>query len=222
MEWISSLKIKYLDRDIGYLEPVDSIEWKFDLVNYHKQEAKKILDLDQSPELQTENNSRSTSLRLDRTVLALEGHIIGMAYALHSMGDLFAQLINYCILKSKFSESAVSVKGVIAFFNKNDTACPIIDALIMLTTSEEYKYCEGFVNSIKHRRAIRSGRVYSRLNLALTEYHSQLKYEGLYISAFSYNQQKYEFREIADFVDKDSDLLISTFNDLGVAIAGYG
>jgi hypothetical protein len=110
---------------------------------------------------------RLGSTQFIKTQLEVEIYVESIASNLHSLADVFAQVINEIVLKpllpdtEYFSSEKVDlnkIKEKLAGLSLEPTKKRYIDEIIKnvknLSDSSEFLYVSGFVNTIKHRRLL--------------------------------------------------------------------
>ena len=83
-----------------------------------------------------------------------ETYIEAAAQNLHSLADIFCQILNKVLLNSRLHEADVSTRKIIKELQDEKNTQEIVTALEDLQDSHEFKYIAAFVNTIKHRRLL--------------------------------------------------------------------
>jgi hypothetical protein len=90
----------------------------------------------------------------DRAWFEAEAYAEAALQALHSMGDVLAQIVNVVVLNSQLKEHQVSLKRVKRELLEQGIAPVVANSIQLMLASDEFKYTEAFVNTIKHRRLL--------------------------------------------------------------------
>lgn len=128
----------------------NSIDLRYSRALFHKEKADKILN---------DLFSQSFSTADDRFYEAWESfetHVECFVYALHSMADILAQILNIVLLRGKFAEDQVSLKRLQNEMDRQGIAPDVSNKIKDLFDSTEFCYIEAFCNTKKHRRVIDS------------------------------------------------------------------
>jgi len=116
------------------------------------------------------------SAQFRKTQLEVEIYIESIASNLHSLADVLAQIINEIVLKpllpcdehisservdlnkvkTKLDQVKTKLVGLTLDSAKYRYISQIIDSIVNLSSSSEFLYISGFVNTIKHRRLLKT------------------------------------------------------------------
>ena len=144
-----------------------------------------------------------------------ESYIEAALQASHSLADIIAQIINVAILGSHFTDKAdVDIKKVYRELNCRGVVTDITRAVQVLLDSPEYRYINGFVNTIKHR------------NLIYTDFHIEFgvrarNEQGMRFKSFTYNGVEFPITWASDIVNVTIPNLGNYIIDIGNAVNDY-
>jgi hypothetical protein len=85
-----------------------------------------------------------------RALVVSEANLLGCIYAVRSLLDIFAQLVNELALKPKLAVKKVDIMEVI----ENLAPSKLKTELDKLKASSEFRYVTRFVNTTKHRQLV--------------------------------------------------------------------
>jgi hypothetical protein len=186
-----------------------SLQFRVGQAEYHAQEAYRVWD-----EL-----FRKTFVvggpDEQRALLACEAHVEASVYALHSLADILAQVINVVILGGQNPEGKVSLKRLIGDLDKHGAADQVAKETNRLLGSEAFGYIDAFCNTIKHRRLVKPVRFQ-------VEYgHDGSREFALQFEAFTYSGKSYPDTWGKDILDRYRLELFELCNNVGVAINDF-
>jgi hypothetical protein len=187
-----------------------SLMWKLNLVRYHADESKEAItrllgdrkDVDPTEivDLILEQGSGSEKGKsFYRMQFAAEANLIACAQSLHSMADIFGQVIYISLdldntLPKPIPKRMQYLHAVNDCMKKNSIGLSITMKLDELLESQEYCYLKDFMNVTKHR---------SLVPARYTVTFGAEALHGLQISRFSYDGRDYETKWSDDFLNKD-------------------
>lgn len=88
-------------------------------------------------------------------LLGFETYVESGLQVLHSMLDILCQIVNQLVVSpNPLEESSVRFSNIINQLG-DDEKTPIKQSLENLKNSDEFKYIEAFVNTIKHRKLLK-------------------------------------------------------------------
>lgn len=140
-----------------------------------------------------------------------ESYVEATLQALHSMADILAQIINLTVLGAVYTEDEVSLTKVRNRLQQTNAAPNVTIAVQAFIHSDEFRYTNGFVNTIKHRRLLE------------TEYrieggtYIEFK-EGMRIKQFEYGGEVFPVKWIDEILDVIIPRVINGINTIGNAI----
>jgi hypothetical protein len=146
---------------------------------------------------------------LHTTWFESESYIEAALQALHSMADVLAQIINVVVLGGRFSEADVTMRKVRQ--QLGNLAPDVAASIQQLIDSEEFKYTNGFVNTIKHRRL---------LDTELSVEVGRGIKMGLRFQPFTYGQS-FPSMWTSDIVENIIPRVIDNINAIGNALNDY-
>lgn len=205
-----------------------SLMWKLNVARYHADESKeaikkllgnpKEVDPAEIVDLIFEQaNGSEKGNEFFKMQFASEAHLIACAQALHSMGDIFGQVVYLSLdldnLLAKPIPPRKQYLGVINDFMKKEGVAPCITERIEeLLVCDEYCYLRDFVNVTKHISLVPA-----RYSVAF----GQEAVHGLQISRFSHNGNNYDTKWSDDFLDKDVNSIQKRFVEAGIVVNDY-
>ncbi len=127
--------------------------------------------------------------------LVHEANTIALLYTTRSIYDIFAQLINSLILEDKLSLERCDIKKVRNALENGE----IKQLLGDLLDSIEFKYVDGFINSVKHRQLIQR----------MTTLDFESNRVGVRFSGFHYKKNRNEKEEKFPSLWSDEVLVIA-------------
>lgn len=134
--------------------------------------------------------------------------------ALHSMADVLAQIINNAVLPKPLPESEVSLHGIRKILNSVDLTDDLASTIEQLYDSYEFKYLNGFVNTIKHRRLLHTNfRVVAGSDIGYKE--------GLQFQEFDYNNSHFQDMWLSDILSTLIPSYFQLINAIGTSVNSY-
>lgn len=162
-----------------------------------------------------------------KTQLEVEIYVESIASNLHSLADVFAQVINEIVLKpllpdaEHFSSEKVDLNkiktklaGLTLELVKKEYIDKIIDNVDNLSNSTEFLYVSGFVNTIKHRRLLNT-------TFHLKVDRGSLIDLGFKLDAFDYKGNHFPETSCRSVVMDYKENLIDHIFDIGNSINNY-
>jgi hypothetical protein len=170
---------------------------------------------------------RLGSAQFLKTQLEVEIYVESIASNLHSLADVFAQVINEIVLKpllpnaEHFSSEKVDlhkIKTKLAGLTlepiKKKYIDEIIDNVNNLSNSAEFLYVSGFVNTIKHRRLLNTA-------FHLKVDRGSLIDLGFKLDVFDYKENHFPKTSCRSVVMDYRENLINHIFDIGNSINNY-
>jgi len=190
------------DTQIEILKPfINSFVWKSFIAKYHSEELKDLIRKEIS-QTSTEEYVEIVKLifesvagtekgnQFDVAVFKAEAHLIAFAQSIHSLGDIFAQIIYTSLnLDTKLKKPIQLKLRTISKINEcisNIHECRKLHSeLNCFLKSDQFKYINAYVNTTKHRSLIPAN--YS------VSFSERIKpMHGFKIAKFSYNDYSFE------------------------------
>lgn len=148
------------------------------------------------------------------TTYLSESYTEATLQALHSLADILAQVINIVILRPVLPEDDVSLHRVYGQLQRNNVAPDVTSAIDNFMKSAEYKYTNGFVNTIKHRRLID---VEYRI-----EGGTEIAYrEGLRFKQFQYKGENFPEKWVEEILNGTIPDFMDSISIVGNSINDY-
>lgn len=123
----------------------DALQWKLKRVELYATLARSLWDdLFSQDEVEFKDEQKMLP--------EYQAHVESAVQALHSMADILGQIVNLAILVPPLDDAEVYLNSVRDKIT--GTAPDVALAIRHLTDSDEFKYINGFVNIIKHRRLL--------------------------------------------------------------------
>lgn len=143
-----------------------------------------------------------------------EFEFIAALQAIHPLSDLIAQIVNVVILNSSLQIHQVTLNKVKDRLPDQDEYTAISESINALITSEEFKFIDAFVNTIKHRHIIE------------TENHGDFgpgsaNRVGLKTLAFTRNGHIFEAVWIKDVLETYLEKVIELIGKIGTEMNNY-
>ncbi len=140
-----------------------SVHWKLAIAAYHAEELNIIIQklapdyVAMSEQIFLHAGGGQPARAFLESQLKIEAHLVACAQALHSVGDILSQVIYYAMgLRLILQEDDVTLSSVIGSLIKRDEAITLRKELQLFQESAAFKYLSAYVNTIKHRRLVRS------------------------------------------------------------------
>ncbi|OCH42029.1 hypothetical protein [Aliivibrio fischeri] len=166
-----------------YIDYLESISRMIEIFEYHKTEAYRIISkLDTVEPKAAIELILSNSLQneeLEYQVLVFQAHLQGALQCARSMYDIFAQLLNVLLIIELKPIYQCSIHNVCQEIPDSK----LKNELMTVLNGQEYKYVNGFINTIKHRNLIKLNRT-----LDFEEFRASIR-----VKKFSY--QKIDFEQ---------------------------
>lgn len=152
--------------------------------------------------------------RFQEVVFIYEANTEACVQALHSLGDILAQIINITILHSHFPEYQVSLPKIRDHMKKTDSLAPgVVVEIENLLDSAAFRYIEAFCNTIKHRCLLNTDFGF--------EFTPNRKEAGLRFQSFSHKGNSYPITWGSDIFNKYSFDIVESINSIGLKINGF-
>lgn len=204
-----------------------AVNAKTAIVDYHVEEFKKIISIIFT-ESETDNYIQAVRLIFEQAsgtdagfdfALAqfkAEANLIAFAQALHSLADIFGQIIFNAldlnnILKKKLQKNLLYLQRVADAIKNHDHLKDLSLSVADLLESKQYSYLKAYVNTTKHRCLI-SANYSVDFKVEIEPIH------GMKIPKFNYNCSEYPSKWSDDFVNNDRKFLISKFVEIGIQL----
>lgn len=134
--------------------------------------------------------------------------------ALHSMGDLCAQIVNLVVLRGELSEDNVSLGSVVSRLDKVGTAGDVLCALKQLQSLQAFDYVRAFANTVKHACLVNAG--------FRAEYgESYRNAQGVIFDEFSYKGHQYGRVWACDVFTDYRRQIVSSISNVVQALERY-
>ena len=141
-----------------YIDYLDSVSRTIEIFEHHKSEAYKVISfldtIDPKKAMWLVFSYGDENEELENKVLVAQAHRQAALYNARNMYDIFAQLINVLLFYTPKRIHECNVKSVCDNLTRETLKSRIYEVL----ESYEYKYVNGFVNTIKHRSLIHLNR----------------------------------------------------------------
>ncbi|MDD5435989.1 MAG: hypothetical protein PHX20_00370 [Candidatus Omnitrophica bacterium] len=136
-----------------------------------------------------------------------------MIQTLHSLGDLFAQIVNVTVYGVKLlDEHKVSLKHI---FKGIPGDSPLRESMQNLSASPEYEYFDGFCNTVKHRRLI-------DVDYCIYTGHRRREGQtGFRFKEFVYNNKEFKATAFAEIKNNYKNDLFEKFRDVGIELNNF-
>ncbi|MGA7936150.1 MAG: hypothetical protein WCA35_21530 [Kovacikia sp.] len=170
---------------------------------------------------------RLGSVQFIKTQLEVEIYVESVASNLHSLADVFAQVINEIVLKpllpetEHFSREKVDLNkiktklvGLTLEPVKKRYIDEIINNINNLSNSVEFLYVSGFVNTIKHQRLLNT-------TFYLIVAPGNLIDVGFKLNAFDHKGSHFPEMSCRNFVIDYRKNLIDYISDIGISVNNY-
>ncbi len=186
----------------------NSLGWRWQRADYHADTAGRIWsDLFKEPF--TFGDQRSY-----KAIFSYEAQVESCLQSLHAMADILAQIINVVILRGRLQEDDVSIKKVVKIMEKEGIAGNVTSRVRKLLDDDVFNYVEGFCNTIKHRRLIKTN--------FRAEYGESAKNEsGLLFEEFTFKGNVYSKTWGSDILEKYRFRLLDLITEIGLSINQY-
>ncbi|TVY01480.1 hypothetical protein [Paenibacillus cremeus] len=160
------------------------------------------------------NEYRFNSPAARRPEFETESNFIASLQAIHPIADIMGQIINGAVLNNLMAIHQVSLQRIKTALEADTRYINILTAVNDLIESQEYKFLDGFVNTIKHRKLIE------------TLHHGEFgpnteQRNGLKTEEFSFRQNTFAPMWIDDVIDNYIGEVIDKTMTIGNAINDY-
>ncbi len=183
-------------------ESVDALSWKVKLANYHRTELRQLLD---------------RPVPFGEKGIAIDAHTVGLINAMHSLGDLIAQLINRVALNGTFADKQVAIKSTQFQAVVGEKDSHLLAAIQKLLDSSPFKLIDHLCNTGKHRRAVGTGHLMIGLGAAGTapEKFGSL---GVFLQTVQHSPNNMNFHDIEIFLRSDVRSFLNGISEIGVRL----
>jgi hypothetical protein len=202
-----------------------SIEFKLYIAKYHADESNKIIHQVISS-LPKENHISIVKLIFDQAthtkigknfssaLFKAEANIIAHAQALHSLADIFSQVIYVSLnldknINKQIPESSRSLYNVNKALKKLPQFFELNDNLEIYLNSAQFKYLNAYVNTTKHRSLIPVAYSISFNQNDIEPMH------GLRISGFEYNDEIFPSKWTIELLGDDYAFIENSLLKIG-------
>lgn len=234
MVWNMKALIEFVDEKQGQPQGMSvsavltSLMWKLNIARYHAEESKQAINkLFGNPKdvgivevvdlifEQTSGSERGKAF--SNMQFVSEANLIACAQSLHSMADIFGQVVYFCLdLNNVLPKPITQRKQSLSVINKTmkeNAIAPSITKLIeVFLKSQEFRYLTDYVNVTKHR---------SLIPARYTVSFVQEAQHGLQISRFSYEGRNYDVKWSDDFLNQDVITVQKMIIEIGCEINKY-
>ena len=212
------------EKQAELLKPIlISFVWKFYIAQYHADESKDIiLRLISQPskeeyievvKLIFENASGSDKGKQFRiAIFKAEANMIAYAQSIHSLGDIFAQIIYISLnLDQRLKKPIPLQLRTISKINETITNIPeyrrLHSELNSFLKSGQFKYLNAYVNTTKHRSLIPVN-----YSVSFTERIEPI--HGLKIEGFSYNNDTFKTKYSNELIEDNLKYFEETYKNI--------
>ncbi|HHF0488762.1 TPA: hypothetical protein ACPHTX_004147 [Vibrio antiquarius] len=175
-----------------YIDFLDSVDRCIDIFEFHKEEAYEIIvNLDSTDtkvglrRVLSRNNIQEEDL--EYKVLAVQAHLHAALQNARAMYDILAQLLNALLVLEPRPIHKCYITDVYESLPNGKVKVELDNIL----SSHEYRYVNGFVNTIKHRNLVQCGQ---SVDFIENRYSIRIK-------AFSYSGVNYEQKWAVDVLE---------------------
>jgi hypothetical protein len=215
---------KHGDTQIVTLKPIiNSFIWKSFIAKYHSEELKDIIRQEIS-QTSTEEYVEIVKLifesaagtekgnQFNVAVFKAEAHLIAFAQSIHSLCDIFAQIIYTSLnLDAKLNRPIQLKLRTISRINECisniDEYRKLHSELNCFIESDQFKYLNAYVNTTKHRSLI-------PVNYSVSFSEKIKPMHGLKIAKFSYNDYSFDPKFSNELIEEASVYLEKSFNTI--------
>ena len=185
---------------------INSINRKLEFASYHAQKCNEVME-----ELFEGNEVDFQRKEWSEAEFEYEGHFLAFAHSLHSLGDVFAQILNLVLLSPALKEENVSLKPVRNTLDQRGGKQAWVNHIDDLINSNEYDYLNALENIIKHRRLIK--KFYRTEVGEKTDNKTGLKFKE-----FTYRNKQYPEVWLDDLLETYPSELRSRIISMGIAL----
>ena len=179
---------------------------------YHRNESLKLLEeFSEQYGHEINLNCIKTNIAFEEAIFKSICHTEAALQSIHSMMDILLQVINITILQKPYSVDIVCIKKIRKTLGDNEKAKDFLIKLNCLISSEEFSYISAFVNTIKHRKLIRSTFHAEGGNNTRND-------QGLVIKEFDYKNKQYPTKWVKDIFNNDFDYIYKSIMNIGIEI----
>jgi hypothetical protein len=183
---------------------LDSIFENQDFARYHYTEVKRLITEHMSGK-ETEKDYFRLVMSTDKTVRESEyqfstsckAHIISLLRHLHSIPDLLSHVIYFCLgfnidNKNHLDDNKISLYNVKKLLQKDKKYQDLLESLLILTDSDDFRYLKVLGNHTKHRANVIPKLSYS------------LEFKGEKVYKFSFEAfNEYPQKPAVDFLNNE-------------------
>ncbi len=214
MEW-DLKELRELCKNKGITPPdeyIESLAFKKHRAIYHADKSKQIISQyfdDYGPMI---NMNNETHMRgLDRAWFEATCEAEASLQSMHSMADILAQIINSVLIKKPLVEKEVTLRKIFKKLTEQIIWNKLYDKIQTFIGSDEFTYIDAFVNTIKHRKLIKSGfRAEGGINTRNDH--------GVTIQGFKYNDKMFDTKWVKDLFDNYYIKIFSMIVEIGTEI----
>lgn len=149
-----------------------------------------------------------------KAMFAAETHVESAAQVLHSQADIVGQVINQVVLGGMMRERRVSIHSVGIELRKDPVTAPLTTGVDRLVQSPEFDYVESLVNTIKHRRILRS-------DFRIAMGPGTPGRFGLQLRAFTYDTKSFPELWVDDLIGQYEPRLRGYITDIGLELNAH-
>ena len=191
----------------------EALLWKQQRASYHAEQYHKIWS-ELFSSLGELGETKVGGQVWNEAQFASEAHVEAAAQALHSMADILAQIINKAVLRDGFPEDKVTLYRIVGKLKKQGIAHKIVAAIDKLQNSEDFRYIDAFLNTIKHCRLL--NRIYHM------EYGEDKRNEkAVCFQQFEYKGHRYGFTWATDIIGPYKSCIFELIMEIGNAVNQY-
>jgi len=150
----------------------------------------------------------------NKAQFASEAHTEAATQVLHSMVDILAQIINKVVLRDGLPEDKVTLNSIVRELGKQGIANKIVAAIDKLQNSEEFRYINAFVNTIKHRRLLDT-------TYRLEYGKGKRNEKAVCFREFEYKGDSYGFTWATDIIGPYKNRIVELISEIGIAVNEY-
>lgn len=143
-----------------------------------------------------------------------EFEFIAALQAIHPLADLMAQIINAVVLNDHFQIHQVTLKKVKELLMRQQDFTAVLESINALMLSQEFKFIDAFVNTIKHRHLIE---VENNGEFGI----GTANRVGLKTITFSRNGETFQAVWIKDVLESYLKKVIELMSNVGIEINNY-
>jgi hypothetical protein len=215
---------KHDDTQIEILKPIiNSFVWKFFIAKYHSEELKDLI-IKEIPQSSSKEYVEIVKLILESAtgtekgkqfnvaIFKAEAHLIAFAQSIHSLADIFAQIIYTSLnLDAKLKKPIQLKLRTISKINESISNLSeyrkLHSELNCFLKSDQFKYINAYVNTTKHRSLI-------PVNYSVSFIESIKPIHGLKIAKFTYNDYSFEPKFSNELIEETLVYFEKSYNSI--------